>query len=163
MASILARCGDLPIRSFAAGETIIDEGTPAGVLYVLATGAVEVVKGDVQIVTVREPGALFGEMSVLLEMPHTATVRALEPSTLHVADDPLVFLHANPEIAFELARLLARRLHFVNSYLVDLKRQFEDHGNHLAMVDEVLESLVHHQGRAVGGSDRCPEPDPTTE
>jgi CRP-like cAMP-binding protein len=103
-------------------------------------------------------------MSVLLRIPHTATVRALEPSTLYVADDPQGFLHANPETAFELARLLARRLHFVNGYLVDLKRQFEDHGNHLAMVDEVLESLVHHQGREVaGGSTRCPEPDPTTE
>jgi CRP-like cAMP-binding protein len=162
MPSILPACRDLPLRSFAAGETILAEGTPSDVLYVLVTGAVEVVKGDVQIVAVHEPGALFGEMSVLLETPHTATVRALEPSTLHVAEDPLGFLHANPEIAFELSRLLARRLHFVNGYLVDLKRQFEGSGDHLAMVDEVLESLVHHQGRAAaGGSARCPEP--TTE
>jgi CRP-like cAMP-binding protein len=162
MSSILVGCRTLPIRSFAAGEVVLAEGTRAGVLYVLETGAVEVVKGDVQIVAVHEPGALFGEMSVLLDTPHTATVRALEPSTLHVADDPLGFLHANPEIAFELSRLLARRLHFVNGYLVDLKRQFEGSGDHLSMVDEVLETLVHHQGRAAaGGSARCPEPDPT--
>jgi CRP-like cAMP-binding protein len=162
MPSILPSCHDLPTRTFAAGETILAVGTPADVLYVLVTGAVEVVKGDVHIVEVREPGALFGEMSVLLETPHTATVRALEPSTLHVAGDPLGFLHANPAIAFELSRLLARRLNFVNGYLVDLKRQFEGSGDHLAMVDEVLESLVHHQGpAAAGGSARCPEP--TTE
>jgi CRP-like cAMP-binding protein len=162
MASILPACRELPIRDFAAGEVVISEGTPSGVLYILASGAVEVVKGDVPIVTVTEPGALFGEMSVLLDLPHTATVRALEPSTLHVAEDPLGFLHANPEIAFELSRLLARRLNFVNGYLVDVKRQFEGSGDHLAMVDEVLETLVHHQGRtAAGGSTRCPEP--TTE
>jgi CRP-like cAMP-binding protein len=162
MSSVLPACHDLPLRAFAAGETVIAEGTPAGVLYVLATGAVEVVKGHVQIVEVREAGALFGEMSVLLETPHTATVKALEPSTLYVADDPLAFLHVRPEIAFELSRLLARRLNFVNGYLVDLKRQFEGSGDHLAMVDEVLESLVHHQGRtAAGGSARCPKP--TTE
>lgn len=162
MRSILPACRDLPLRAFAAGETIIAEGTPSRALYVLETGAVEVLKGDVPIVTVHEPGALFGEMSVLLEAPHTATVRALEPSTLHVAEDARAFLHAKPEIAFEIARLLARRLHFVNGYLVDVKRQFEHHGDHLAIVDEVLESLVHHQGRpAVGGSVRCPEP--TTE
>jgi CRP-like cAMP-binding protein len=162
MRSILPACRDLPLRTFAAGETIIAEGTPSSALYVLETGAVEVVKGDVPIVMVHEPGAMFGEMSVLLETPHTATVRALEPSTLHVAEDALGFLHAKPEIAFELARLLARRLHFVNGYLVDVKRQFEHHGDHLAIVDEVLEALVHHQGRPVaGGSVRCPEP--TTE
>ena len=162
MPSILPACRDLPLRTVAAGETVIAEGTPAGGLFVLATGAVEVTKGGVQIVEVREPGALFGEMSILLEAPHTATVRALEPSTVYVADDPLGFLRANPEIAFELSRLLARRLNFVNGYLVDLKRQFEGSGDHLAMVDEVLESLVHHQGpAAAGGSARCPEP--TTE
>jgi CRP-like cAMP-binding protein len=98
-------------------------------------------------------------MSVLLATPHTATVRALEPSTFHVVEDPLGFLQAHPGSAFELARLLARRLHFVNSYLVDLKRQFADHGNHLSMVDEVLETLVHHQEPASApGSDRCPDP-----
>jgi CRP-like cAMP-binding protein len=163
MPPILPACRHLPTLAFDAGEIVIAEGTPSGELFILATGAAEVVKGDVQIVTVTEPGALFGEMSILLETPHTATVRALEPSTFYVAADPLGFLHANPEIAFELSRLLARRLNFVNGYLVDLKRQFEGSGDHLAMVDEVLESLVHHQGRAAGGSARCPEPDPTTK
>src|SRR5262249_36165578 len=138
---------------------VLPEGSRTGVLYVLATGSVEIVKGDVQITVVSEPGAFFGEMSALLDTPHTATVRALEPSTFHVADDPLAFLHANPETAFALARLLARRLHFVNSYLVDLKHQYADRGDHLSMVDEVLETLVHHQERAAAaGSDRCPDP-----
>jgi CRP-like cAMP-binding protein len=134
------------------------------VLYVLATGSVEVVKGEVQINTVSEPGTFFGEMSVLLDTPHTATVRALEPSTFHVAADPLAFVRANPDVGLAVARLLARRLHFVTTYLVDLKRQFEGSGDHLAMVDEVLDTLVHDQAReTLPGSDRCPDPDPTTE
>jgi CRP/FNR family cyclic AMP-dependent transcriptional regulator len=159
MSPVLRACQNLPTRAFAAGEALVREGSPAGVLYVLASGSVEIVKGDVQITTVAEPGAFFGEMSVLLATPHTATVRALEPSTFHLIDDPLEFLHAHPASAFELARLLARRLHFVNSYLVDLKRQFADRGDHLSMVDEVLETLVHHQQpAAAAGSDRCPDP-----
>ena len=159
MSSVLRACKGLPIREFAAGEAVVAEGSPAGALYVLASGSVEVLKGDVQITTVAEPGAFFGEMSVLLARPHTATVRALEPSTFHVVDDPLGFLHAHPASTFELARLLARRLHFVNSYLVDLKRQFQDSGDHLSMVDEVLETLVHHQEpTAAAGSERCPDP-----
>jgi CRP-like cAMP-binding protein len=159
MSSVLRACQGLPIQEFAAGDPVVAEGSPAGALYVLASGSVEVVKGDVQITTVAEPGAFFGEMSVLLGRPHTATVRALEPSTFHVVDDPLQFLHAHPASTFELARLLARRLHFVNSYLVDLKRQFQGSGDHLSMVDEVLETLVHHQEpEAAAGSERCPDP-----
>ncbi len=159
MSSVLGACEGLPIQTFAAGEVVIEEGSPGGVLYVLASGSVEIVKGDVQITTVAEPGSFFGEMSVLLAMPYTATVRALGPSTFHVVQDAMGFLHAHPESAFELARLLARRLHFVNSYLVDLKHQFEGSGDHLSMVDEVLETLVHHQEpEAAAGSERCPDP-----
>jgi CRP/FNR family cyclic AMP-dependent transcriptional regulator len=164
MTSVLALCHDLPLRSFDAGATVLAEGTRSGVLYVLTSGSVEVLKQGVQINTIAEPGAFFGEVAALLDAPHTATVRALEPATFYVADDPLAFLRSRPEIALELSRLLARRLHFVTTYLVDVKRQFADSGDHLAIVDEVLDSLVHHQEpEASPGSDRCPEPDPTKE
>ena len=157
--SVLEQCGSLPLRAFAPGETILAEGTRSGVLYVLVSGIVEVVKGDVQISTTSEPGAFFGEISALLDVPHTATARAFEACTFHVADDPLGFLRSTPEIALELSRLLARRLHFLTGYLADVKRQFEGSGNHLAIVDEVLESLAHHQeAEATPGSDRCVEP-----
>jgi CRP-like cAMP-binding protein len=140
------------------------EGQRSGLIYVLASGAVEVLKNGVQINVVSEPGTFFGEVSLLLDEPHTASVRAVEPSTFHVADDAIAFIGARPEIALAIARLLARRLHFVTTYLVDVKRQFEGSGDHLAIVDEVLESLVHHHGPAASaGSDRCPDPDPTTE
>ena len=33
-----------------------------------------------------EPGAVFGELSVLLDQPHTADVRARKASQFHVAD-----------------------------------------------------------------------------
>jgi CRP/FNR family cyclic AMP-dependent transcriptional regulator len=128
-------------------------------LYVLVSGIVEVVKEDVQVSTTSVPGSFFGELSAVLDVPHTATVRALEACTFHVAEDPLGFLRSTPEIALELARLLARRLHLLTTYLIDVKRQFEEHGDHLAIVDEVLESLAHHQeAEASPGSDRCPDP-----
>jgi len=164
MPSVLDHCCDLPLRTFAAGEMVLTEGQRSGLLYVLASGAVEVLKDDVQINIVSEPGTFFGEVSVLLDEPHTASVRAVEPSTFYVADDPLAFVGSRPEVALAISWLLARRLHFVTTYLVDVKRQFEGSGDHLSMVDEVLESLVHHQdAEASPGSDRCPEPDPTTE
>ena len=164
MAAVLEHCRDLPLETFAAGDTVLTEGSRSGMLYVLASGAVEVVKEGVQINVVAEPGTFFGEVALLLDMPHTASVRAVEPSTFRVATDPLAFIGSSPEIALAIARLLARRLHFVTTYLVDLKRQFASSGDHLAIVDEVLETLVHHHGEnAAAGSDRCPEPDPTLE
>lgn len=159
MADLLALCAHLPRRTFAGGETILAEGGNAGVLYILERGEIEVLKGDFQVATVDTPGAFFGDMSVLLDQPHMATVRALGDVSLFVADDPRSFLESNPTIALSLARLLARRLHSVTTYLVDLKRQFEDRDDHLAMVDEVLEALVHHQGEeSTPGSDRYPDP-----
>jgi len=162
MATVLEICKSLPLRSIAAGETVLTDGATDSLLYILVEGAVEIVKGDVQINTVSEPGAIFGEVSVLLGLPHMATVKALRPSVFRVAAEPTEFLRSNPDIALAVAALLAKRLHILTTYLVDLKRQFESHENHLALVDEVLESLVHHQEpQAEPGSDR--HPDPTVE
>lgn len=159
MREILKLCTEIPQSRVAAGEAILREGERSGRIYILIEGSVEVVKGDVQINTVSDPGAIFGEMSVLLDAPHMATVRALEPSRFHVAEDANSFMNADPALAYQVSRLLARRLHAMISYLVDLKHQFEDQGDHLGIVDEVLETLVHHQGEPHDpGSDRDPDP-----
>jgi CRP/FNR family transcriptional regulator, cyclic AMP receptor protein len=145
MASILEKCTDIPRKQFAPGTVLLSEGETSGRLYVLAEGSVEVLRGDTQVALVGEPGAVFGEMSVLLNRPHTATVRAASPIGVFVFEDAESFLKSNPEIAFLVGKLLAERLNAATTYLVDLKRQFEGHGNHLGMVGEVLETLIHQQ------------------
>ena len=84
-------------------------------------------------------------MSILLGGPHTASVRALSPVSVFVFDDAAASLRANPEIAFHIGRVLAERLKVATTYLADLKQQYSAHGNHLGMVGEVLETLMHHQ------------------
>ena len=145
MSSILNKCAGAQRREFAAGTILLSEGETSGRLYVLADGRVEVLRGDTQVAVIGEPGSVFGEMSVLLNRPHTATVRATSPVGVFVFDDAESFLKSNPEIAFLLGKLLAERLNAATTYLVDLKRQFEGHGSHLGMVGEVLESLIHQQ------------------
>ena len=71
----------------------------------LIEGAVEVRKGEQPVASVREPGALFGEMAILLGTPHTASVVATEPSRLYVIEDPQVFL-ASPGILLHVSQLL---------------------------------------------------------
>jgi CRP-like cAMP-binding protein len=158
LASIGDICHGLPVAAFAPGEDLLVEGESSGRLYVMVEGVVEVVKGGFQVNLVSDADAIFGDMSALLGLPHTATVRAVAPSRLYVIDGAEDFLRANQDIAFELAKLLAHRLHGVTSYLVDIKRQFEHHQDHLGMVDDILESLVHEQRAPfTPGSDREPD------
>jgi len=155
--SILDLCHAVPIRAFEPGEILLAEAERSGLLYVLIEGEVEILKGDFQINVVSDPGAIFGETSVLLDIPHMATVRALTPCRAHIVNDGDTFLRSNKDIAYGLSKLLAQRLHGVTTYLVDLNRQFENQDNHLAMVDDVLEALVHQQQhRFIPGSDRDP-------
>ena len=138
---------------------MIAEGGQTNRLYVLIEGSIEILKGDIQVYTTSEPGALFGEVSALLDIPHTATVKTIGACRAYVVEDAAAYLVAHPEITFWLSKLLAQRLHSVTSYLADLKAQFEDRSDHLGMVDEVLGTLLHTQDEAFSpGSDRYDDP-----
>ncbi len=45
-----------------------------------------------------------------------------------------------------MLRTTASRLDGMTRYLVDVKRQFSDAGGHLGLVDQILDTLLHHQG-----------------
>src|SRR3954453_19835666 len=96
-------------------------------MFVLLTGEVEVLSEGVRIARAALPGVVFGEMSALLDGPHTATVRALSDSSFAVIADPRGFLENSASASFQVAELLARRLDALNKYLVDVKRQYEGH------------------------------------
>lgn len=156
--SLLDFCAELPTAAFAPGQALLAEGQSTGRLYVLVSGTVEIMKGGFQINLVSDRGAIFGEMSALLNIPHMATVRAVTSCEAHVVEGGEAFLQTHKELSFLLAQLLAHRLHGVTGYLVDLKQQFEDHESHLGMVDDILETLVHEQKRSfTPGSDREPD------
>ena len=56
--------------------------------------------------------------------------------------------------------MTASRLDGMTRYLVDVKQQFADAEGHLGHVDQILDQLVHHQGRpARTGSARDPDGD----
>jgi CRP-like cAMP-binding protein len=159
MAPIIAKCDPARRRKFAKGETLLPEGQRTGRLHVLAAGTVEVLRGDTQVAVISDIGAVFGEMSVLLATPHTATVRALTECETYLYEDAAGFMNSDPEITFEIARLLAQRLNNATTYLADLKHQYAGAGNHLSMVSSVLASLVNQpQKDYEPGSDREPGP-----
>jgi CRP/FNR family cyclic AMP-dependent transcriptional regulator len=157
MRGILDHCGDLPLENMTGGTVLLGEGQKTGCVYVLAQGRIEVLRGDTQVTVLDEPGSMVGEMSVLLGVPHTATARTLGAAKVHVIRNGEAFFNSHPNLSWLVARLLANRLNAATTYLVDLKRQFASHGDHLEMVSEVLETLMHQQGRDFSpGSDRDP-------
>jgi CRP/FNR family cyclic AMP-dependent transcriptional regulator len=156
--SMLDHCYQLPELTFAPGTSVIKQGESAWTLFVLVQGIVVVERDAVAVARIDTPGAVFGEMSVLLESPATATVRCETEVSMRVADDPLQFMTVQPEVALELARVLAGRVDSLTQYLVDVKQQYADLDGHLGMLDTVLGALTFQQRpRSRPGSVRDPD------
>lgn len=97
-------------RFYAPGEVLVPQWGKLGTLFVLKSGTVEVERDGNIIARTDQPGTLFGEMSVLLDRPHSASVRAVGPVEVYVIANPLQVLEARPAWTLQLARLLAQRL-----------------------------------------------------
>ena len=115
---------DLPVVTYQSGETVIVDGSKTDRLLILKKGNVAIVKEDTEIAKVAEPGAVFGELSVLLGQPHTADVHALETSQFHIAN-ATALLAQKPIAALYVATVLAHRLDGVNHALIQLKKQLQ--------------------------------------
>jgi CRP-like cAMP-binding protein len=62
----------------APGEAIVEQGEEGDAFFAISSGQVEVSQ-DHQSVRTMGPGAHFGEIALLLDVPRTATVRAITP------------------------------------------------------------------------------------
>ena len=112
----------LPLATYRAGETVLSAGTKSGRLLILRRGSVAVLNGSVEIARVDEPGVVFGEIAALLDLPHTANVRALEDTEFYVTAATL--LSKEPAAVLHVAKVLARRIVIANKNLVEMKNQF---------------------------------------
>jgi CRP/FNR family transcriptional regulator, cyclic AMP receptor protein len=122
--AVLGKLASLPLEIYQPGELVLRGGSTTGKLLIMTEGAVEVVRGGVRIDEIAEPGAVFGELAILLDQPHSADVRALRPSTFHVADGRTI-LRVDPVVALYVAVVLAQRLDSVNRHLVEARARLE--------------------------------------
>ncbi len=91
------------------GAIVFKRGDRADRLYVLAEGRLELVESGRTI----EAGQMFGEIAFFApERTRTATVRAVEPSTLLSIDETTFrqLFFQNPAFGFAVVRLIAARL-----------------------------------------------------
>ena len=105
---------------YKAGDVIFQEGKQGDVMYVIRTGAVDVVKrledGTDKVLASLVDGSLFGELAILDESERSATVVARAPvEMMELYRASLLELMKNePRIAvkviFQLARLVGEKL-----------------------------------------------------
>jgi CRP/FNR family transcriptional regulator, cyclic AMP receptor protein len=158
MPELLDQCAGLPVQMLAAGEVLIEEGLRPDHMLVLISGSANIERDGVAFARVDTPGAVFGEMSVVLDRVATATVRASSDVEVYAIAEPLQFLREKPGAALAVLRITAARLDGMTQYLVDVKQQFADRDDHLGMVGTILDTLVHHHpGQPRTGSVRDPE------
>ena len=103
-------------KAFGPGELIVEEGQTGNGLYIIVSGNVEVLKGDLtatpQVLAKRGAGDVFGEMALLGEWPRTASVRALDEVQC-LGIDRWVFLsqlERHPQVTIRMLQILAQRL-----------------------------------------------------
>jgi len=119
--------GSDAVRRFSGGDVIFREGDLGTEMYVVHQGRVEILRTiDEERVRIAllEKGDFFGEMSLLEELPRTATARALEETTLIEINGALFdrMLRRNPEIGVRIMRKLSRRLREVDAELGRARR-----------------------------------------
>jgi len=155
----LSLTASLPRIEYAHDALLVEEGGAAGGLWVLESGTLEILRNGTLISTIERPGALIGEISLLLGRPYSATVRAATRVVARHAANGVHFLEQTPALLMPIATTLAERLTFVTDYLADLKNQYGDAPG-LSMVPDVLRELSERRTPpARPGSRREPDPE----
>jgi hypothetical protein len=104
------------------GDIIFSEGEIGTEMYIVQSGTVELLKeigGETRVLSTLEKGDFFGEMSVLEDLPRTASARAKTDVEL-VRINGATFdamLKSNTEIAVRMMRKLSRRVREVTEML----------------------------------------------
>jgi CRP-like cAMP-binding protein len=113
-------------RRFRRGEIIVERGRKSNALYILLTGRARVVASDARgrevILAVLQPGDYIGEMSLIDNEPHSATVRA-EVQTDVLTLNRSEFARCLPEntsLSYAIMRGLVARLRNSNRQIESL-------------------------------------------
>lgn len=143
MTSLLLLTYAAPTRNLAKGEILISQGEKDGNLYVLESGMLAVERDGVKIAAIDQFDALIGEMSLLLDKPHSATVRAETEARVRVVDDAMLVLERQPLITLRLATLLCQRLDDTSALLAEAGHPEAKAGNE-GLIGRLRSTLMGH-------------------
>jgi HEAT repeat protein len=116
----LAALADIALEhDYQAGEIIFEENQPPHHLYVVVEGKVEVFRragSSERSLAYLGEKECFGEMAILDDQPRSASVRAVEPTTVVKIDRESFreLILERPQIAFAIFKILSGRLRHQN-------------------------------------------------
>lgn len=138
------------LSSYGAGDSIFAEGDPGGEMFVVLSGLVRILKGDVELAQLAK-GGHFGEMAIMDKGARSAAAVAAAPTSLIVVGRRPLFrlMRKNKDIAVKLlwcfVQVLNQRLRVTNDDLqqalnpFDLKTLFGEEDEEDPRVDITLD------------------------
>ena len=125
---------------FLPNQVLFSESDTSSEMYILLSGKVEILKENKRIAVVEEEGSYLGELSTLLGIPRSATVRTMTACNFIVVNDDKVmdFFGSSPLLGLKLARMLADRLVKMNIGHVKLEQKITLLGEKLKEANEKL-------------------------
>lgn len=142
-------------RTFEAGQTVFREGDASDTCYVVHSGQARAVRehGDGRTITLATfgRGDIFGELAMFEDERRSATVEAVQPTTVVAVLGPDMrrLMADHPQISMRLVVALGRRLRETNERLA--RQSFQTVQSRVA---SVLRELV---GQEVAGGARARE------
>lgn len=135
---------------FGSGRTILRQGEPGRIAYLLLRGCVKVRGNEAEwepLLAVRIGGDLVGEMAVLSSRTRSATVRTCTETAARAipAGELRGFLLRCPEVTLEITAMLCERLRWSNERRVDMAA-LDPRGR----IGRVLVTLAETYGRPAG-------------
>jgi CRP-like cAMP-binding protein len=132
---------------YKAGNVVFEQGDTGTDIYILKRGAVTVYVNGRIMGLINTPNTFIGEMAFILGTPRTATIEAVEDSEFVVI--PAEYLHdnvmRNPELGFELIKLLSSRLANTTRYASRLENEVTEMRNRLRELQGLEEKEEEHK------------------
>ncbi len=143
----LERIAQLAVpRHFAPGQAVFREGDASDTCYVVQEGQARAIRthGDGRTITLATfgPGDIFGELAMFEDELRSATVEAIEPTSVVgvLGPDMRRLMGEHPQIATRLVIALGRRLREMNERLS--RQSFQTVQSRVAVV---LSDMVEHE------------------
>lgn len=132
-------------KKYPAGHTVFSEGTIGSDMYIILKGSVDVTSGGL-LLTNLKAGSFFGEMSLLNDMPRSATIKTSQESYLLTLnkDNFGKIVKEEPYLAFKIMKTMGERIRKLNHDIKEATKQISKHSKSFAFVsrkdhNEVLE------------------------
>jgi len=109
---------------FETGEVVFRKGETGNAMFLVLRGSVGISDGDLadeNLLDTIGPGDFFGEMTLIANIPRSATVTALEATELIAIDKKrfMASIQSNPELAIAIINTLISRLTYINKVIAD--------------------------------------------